>query len=441
MSASFSGKRVVVMGLGHFGGGVAVVRWLAAQNAKVTLTDSASDEDLRDALGQLDGLLLEGVHLAGHREEDFQNAEIVVVNPAVRPGNRFVDLASQSGAWITTELELFLRACPAKTIGVTGSNGKSTTTAMTAAIVAASGRRAWLGGNIGASLLDKLPRIATDDWVVLEISSFQLFRLHDDTPRPSIAVVTNCTPNHLDWHPSYEHYVAAKQRILQGPQPCRCAVLNLEDPEVSSWTPLAAECLDPPYAPESLPRLTIPGRHNRVNASLAARAARAAGCSQSDIDAGLTNFRGLPQRLEPITFNGQTGLKGRRFYNDSSATTPESTVAALETLEGRVWLLAGGSDKGIEFGPLTEAIVRCAAGAAFFGDVRRRLLAGVLEREPDFLAAAFSTLEESLAWCWVQSQPGDVIALSPACASKDQFQNYRQRGEHFVRCVERLAGR
>ena len=435
-----SGHRVTIMGLGHHGGGVAAARFMAEQGAAVTVTDRAEQRALGDSLQRLADVRIGRYELGGHRDIDFRNADVVVVNPAVRPDDWFLNLARQSGATITTEIELFLGACPTTVIGVTGSNGKSTTAAMTAEILRADGRGTWLGGNIGRSLLGDLPEIRRDDVVVLELSSFQLAQLSEEARWPAIAVVTNCTPNHLDWHANLADYVAAKQRILTGQTSGSAAVLNPHDVQVAGWThlvrgqPLAVLPL------ESLPPLDVPGRHNQENAACAAAAARAAGCSATAIDSGLRAFRGLPHRLELVD-----QIAGRKFYNDSMATTPESVIAALDALgcvdgqNGPTWLLAGGHNKGADFAAMGRAMVRRARGAAFFGAARNALHASVDSCE--LPCTTTETLAEALDWCWQRSQRGDHIVLSPACASYDQFVDFAERGETFVRYVRRLANR
>ena len=305
---------------------------------------------------------------------------------------------------------------------------------MIAAILEADGRHVWLGGNIGVSLLDRLEEIRPEHWIVLELSSFQLRHLGSKARLPEVAVLTNCTPNHLDWHGSFEDYAAAKQRILTGQQFDALAVLNPFDPEVSRWRRLVRGTLVPCVDQGVIPALRLPGEHNRQNALCAATAAVAVGCSSESIRTALERFGGLPHRLEMFAV-----FQGRRFYNDSAATTPEATIAALESLQGRTWLLAGGSDKGSGFGPLADAITRLTTGAAFFGTVRENLLALVLSRARGFTSNAVQTLDEALAWCWQRSRPGENIMLSPACASHDQFRNYRHRGEFFVDCVRKLA--
>ncbi|NUQ64686.1 MAG: UDP-N-acetylmuramoyl-L-alanine--D-glutamate ligase [Pirellulales bacterium] len=429
------GRRVTVMGLGHFGGGVAAARWLARSGAVVTVTDLASEKTLLEPLRSLAGVQIANYRLGGHRDEDFRHADLVVVNPAVRPENPFLQVASAAGVPLTSEMEIFLAACPARVIGVTGTNGKSTTAAMTAAILRADGRRVHLGGNIGRSLLGSVDRIAPDDWVVLEISSFQLRYLSAGTRFPEAAVVTNCAPNHLDWHGTFANYAADKQRILTGQKEDGLAVLNTLDPEVATWAKLVPSRQLPPLPLDEIPELSVPGRHNRVNAACAAAAALGIGCAQASIVAGLASYRALRDRLELVAVIG-----ARKFYNDSSSTTPESTIAALDAIEGPMWLLAGGSDKGADFGPMAEAIAARATGAALYGAVREGLRTKIVQSRSTFPCTAVDTMDDGLRWCWRRSRPGESIVLSPGCASKDQFQNYRARGEHFVGLLRVMAG-
>ncbi len=430
------GRRITIMGLGRHGGGVAAARYLARLGAAVTVTDLAGERELARSLAALDGAPIAAFHLGGHREDDLREADLVVVNPAVRPKSEFLEVARRHGVPITTEIELVLARCPAEIIGITGSNGKSTTAAMTAAILQADGRRGWLGGNIGGSLLDELDSIRAGDWVVLELSSFQLYRLGPAARMPEVAVVTNCTPNHLDWHADFGEYVAAKQRILTGQRCEGMAILNTDDPEVRTWVPLVGGRGVAPVPLEELPPLATPGAHNRANAALAAAAALAIGCDQRAVDRGLASFAGLPHRMEYV---GQ--FRGRRFYNDSKATTPEATLAALAALDGPTWLLAGGYDKKINLDALAAAIVGKTCGAAFYGQVRGQLAAGVRRHRPEFPHVETETLAAALAWCVASSRAGDCILLSPASASLDQFEDFAQRGERFVEMVRLLEGR
>ena len=448
---SYRDQRVTVMGLGQFGGGAAAARWLAAEGARVTVTDLADERTLAPALENLAGCPISAFHLGGHCEADFRQADLVVVNPAVRPESPWLGVARQNGVPLSTEIDLFLRHCPATTIGVTGSNGKSTTAAMIAAILQADGRRTWLGGNIGRSLLDVLDEISSGDSVVLELSSFQLSYLRPETRVPHVGVITSFSPNHLDWHASLDEYAAAKRILFQRQQPCDLAVANTHDRRLASIVlgtlRVSNTVLDtrrvsndfpgrllPLVNADELPRLLVPGWHNRMNAACAATAALGAGCSRAAVERGLLEFRGLPQRMELIAEAG-----GRAFYNDSTSTTPESTIAALESLDRPVLLLAGGRSKGFDFTEMVEAIGRRAVGAAFFGEVGPRLFDQLKASHVDSAAVALPTLEDALAWCWETSALGDAIVLSPGCSSHDQFRNFRHRGARFAELVARLA--
>jgi UDP-N-acetylmuramoylalanine--D-glutamate ligase len=431
-----SGKRVTVMGLGRHGGGVGAARWLAERGAIVAVTDLADERALADSLDELRGARVARYCLGGHCERDFREADLLVVNPAVRPNDRWVQMAAAAGAAITSEIELFMNRCRGRIVGVTGSNGKSTTAAMTAAMLEADGRPTRLGGNIGRSLLGELETIAPDDWIVLELSSFQLYRLSSHARLPEAAIVVNCTPNHLDWHGSWPHYVAAKRRLVAEQAPDGVSVLNDLDPEARSWASLVRGKVAKPWPDERLPPLNVPGAHNRANAACAAAAAEALGCSPPAIERALREFRGLPHRLEPVA-----ELDGIKFYNDSMATTPESVVAAVDALGPRAWFLAGGYDKGVDYSAMIARLADGACGVAFYGAVRHKLAELMTQREGRCEWVACETLCEALTWCWRRSRPGDALVLSPGCASYDQFRDYRHRAATFVEAARALVAR
>lgn len=426
-------RRVTIFGLGRHGGGVAAARYCALAGAAVTVTDLADEQTLAESLTQLKDVGIAKHALGGHQEEDFRSTDIVVVNPAVKPGNRFVQIARQGGARIASETELFLDACPATVIGVTGTVGKSTTAAMTAAILQRGGKRAWLGGNIGHSLLADLAEIRAADFVVLEMSSFQLHWLSDEARWPDMAVVTNCAANHLDWHGTWEHYAAAKQRLIRRMPAHGFAVLNNYDAQVSTWRRICGWAARPRRL-ETLPMLRLTGDHNRINAACAARVAKELGVEDAVISQALAEFAGLPHRMQ---FSGD--FSGRRFYNDSKATTPAATIAALNTMDRSTWLLLGGADKEIELSELANEVARNAKGAAVFGAVAEKLDDAIRNIDPTFPVFRSETMEAALAWCWEQSQEGDAILLSPACASTDQFRDFAQRGEVFERLVREIS--
>ena len=328
-------RRVTIMGLGCHGGGVAAARYCAAAGAIVTVTDLADETKLAESLTQLGDRPIAKFVLGRHGDDEFRAAEIVVVNPAVRPGNRFVELARQAGVRIASEIELFLDACPATVIAVTGTVGKSTTAAMLAAILQAAGRRAWLGGNIGHSLLGDLPKMRAGDVVVLELSSFQLHWLSDTARWPQGAIVTNCLPNHLDWHRTWPEYVAAKQRLLTHLPESGFCVLNTRDAEVNGWSELPRGKLWP-LCESLVPKLQIAGKHNVANAVCAATAAKGLGIVEPTIARALAEFTGLPHRNRIV---GERA--GRVFINDSKSTTTAATIAALTSCPYPTWLLLG----------------------------------------------------------------------------------------------------
>lgn len=470
------GKRVTVMGLGLFGGGVGVARFLARRGAKVTITDLKPAGELQKSLAALGDLPIAAYHLAGHQEADFAQAELVVVNPGVPKTSPYLKLARRAGARLTTEINLFFADCRGQIIGVTGSNGKSTTAAMIHAILARTPRRAWLGGNIGGSLLEDVDRIGPEDCVVLELSSFQLQDLRECGVSPAAAVVTTFTANHLDRHANLDEYRQAKQGILAFQSPDDLAVLNQDDPEVASWRRCtrarvlgyglsdsggegaflggerAVFRLEGREARWKLSEcVRVPGRHNLSNALAAAACAMALGAGVEDVRRGLCGFHGLPHRLQ---LAGE--VAGRRFYNDSIATTPESTLAALEAFGEALWVIVGGSDKGLDLSGVAEALARRARGVAAIGQTGPRMLEFVRglahgphvlegpglaksrERGAPALQLAGS-LSEAVEWCFARSAPGDVILLSPACASFGLFQNFADRGTQFCTLVAQLA--
>lgn len=461
-----AGIRATVMGLGTFGGGAGAVEFLCRQGAHVTVTDLRDAGSLAGQLERLDRLPGHPItwRLGEHRDEDFSGADLVVVNPAVPTGSRWTAIAEAAGAKLTTEIGLFWDLCPARTIAVTGSNGKSTTTAMIHAILSASGQVAWLGGNIGGSLLGELRSISPDDWVVLELSSFQLEHLDRQQVAPDIAVVTNLSPNHLDRHKTLDAYRHAKQTILRWQTPEQACVLNDLDPDVSAWSFRGRRCgfgggcrpdgvsgpgvhlvdVDPETAMvrmgETADEIPLghwvvgPGHHNRLNAAAATAAALLAGARVEDVRSGLRGFDGLPHRLQLV---GESD--GRSFYDDSLATTPESVEVALASFASPVVLLAGGYDKRVPLEGLARTIARGTRAVALMGETAGELERLLVELGWDGPRRVCESFDEAFEWAMSQSRSGDNIVLSPGCASYDWFPSFRERGEEFVRLARTAA--
>jgi UDP-N-acetylmuramoylalanine--D-glutamate ligase len=450
------GRRVLVMGLGNFSGGVSAARFMARRGARVLVTDLAPPEHLASSVAALEGEPIEAMRLGGHQAEDFRWAELVVTSPAVRRDDPFLRIARAAGARVTSEMNLFFQLCPAPVVGVTGSNGKSTTAAMIQAMLQAAGRPCWLGGNIGRSLLDSVDAIRTDDLVVLELSSFQLEELDELARSPHVAVVTTFTPNHLDRHPTLDAYRRAKQTILRHQRPGDLAALNADDPEVRAWPTRCrtlwyglddhgheGSFLDGERAVvrlkgrevefELLGAMRLCGVHNRSNALAAGCVAAALGVDARSIRDALASFHTLPHRLEPIA-----EVDGRWFYDDSIATTPESTLAALAALEAPVWLIAGGHDKGLDLNEVAQRIAERVKGVALLGQTAPVLRELVGRHSPAGRVPAmqeFTHMDGAVAWCYHRSEPGDVILLSPACASFGMFRNFVDRAEAFRRAI------
>jgi len=440
----WAGRKVLVMGLGRFAGGVGVSRYLAGQGADVTVTDLSGPEKLAESLRQLEGLPIT-FHLGGHREKDFAEADIIVVNPAVPKDSPWLEIACKHGTATTAEMNIFFANCPATIVGVTGSNGKSTTTAMTGEVLRV-GKKVWVGGNIGnKSLLAEIGRIGPDDVVVLELSSFQLYDLAELKRSPQVAVVTNISPNHLDRHGSMDEYIRAKQHILRYQGKKDVAVLNRLDKEVVGWEGLTKgrvvwypqECAG---QSDALPKieLRVPGEHNQLNAAAALAVGKVFGIEEKAAREALVKFKGLEHRLEFIR-----ELEGVRYYNDSIATTPQSVLAAVDSFAEKKVIILGGYDKKLPFDELAVKITGTVEAVVLLGQVREKLK-GSIEQEKRRRNEALPVcvqvedLAQAVAAARGCARDGMVVLLSPACASYDMFNNFQERGKLFKKLVFEL---
>lgn len=434
-------RRVTVLGLGRFGGGVGVTKWLCSRGARVTVSDLAPDEKLAESVAALDGLDVE-LHLGGQREQDFTEADLVVVSPAVPPEAEPLRLADAAGVARTTEINLFVARCRAPIVGITGAVGKSTTTAMAGAVLAEA-RTTHVGGNIGRSLLGELDAIAPDHVVVLELSSFQLERLPEIAVSPHVALVTNLIPNHLDRHGTMEAYAAAKKNLFRYQRRGDVLILNRADPATAPWASEAAEGVkvewfDPSDEPFDL---SVVGAHNQANAQAAWAIARQFGVSRERAAAALKAFAGLDHRLQ---FVGE--FDGVRYFNDSKCTTPEGAIVAAGAFEpGTAVMILGGYDKQVSFEALGAALAARAKAVVTVGAtadaIAAAVLAGIAARKtgesegPAVLRA--DSLEGAVELARGAADRGDAVVLSPACASYGMFLNYEQRGRRFIEWVQR----
>jgi len=429
-----AGKRITVAGLGRFGGGVAVARWLVSQGARVLVTDRDTPEKLADSLQQLAGEPID-YRLGEHRTEDFTAADLVVASPAIPPGSPYLLAAAAAKVPVTTEIRLFVERCPARIVGVTGTKGKSTTASMLGRMLATK-YRTHLGGNIGVSLLDKLPIITADDVVVLELSSFMLYHLGQAQWSPPLAVVTMIGSDHLDWHVTREAYVAAKTNIVRYQRPGDVAVLCGQDPGAMALADICAQTGASviAYRLDRQIELHVPGQHNQLNAAGATAAAGAMGVDAETAAHAVRDFEGLPHRLRQVHMDA-----GAAYFDDSIATVPASAVAALDSFPPRTVIqIVGGHDAKADMALMCTRLAERAKAVLCIG-ATGDAIAAMVESAGTQLAQCGAAvhrcgdLATAIKIAKTIAKDGDVVLLSPGCKSFDQFVNYEKRGEEFAR--------
>ena len=451
----WSGRRVTIVGLAREG--VALVRYLAPKGALITVSDAKTEADLAKT-GALDQIAGWPVRLAvgGNRAEDLIGADIVFVSPGVPKDLPFLDEARRAGTRLSSETELFFETCRGTIVGITGSSGKTTTTSLVGDILKAAGHPTYVGGNIGRPLIEQVDAIPPEAYAVLELSSFQLEALHRSPP---IAAVTNITPNHLDRHPSMEHYTQSKANLIRYQGVGDWAILNADDPgsrpldelvrgRVLYFGHLAAgqegayqsgDQLVLRLAGGEQPVLTraevpLRGDHNISNVLTAIAVAAACGVATPILAEAIRAFRAVEHRIEFVREIG-----GVSYYNDSIATAPERTLAALRSFTEPVVLLAGGRDKHLPWGDLAREIARRCRAVLVFGEAAGligRALAATPGAPP---AVDCATVEEATRRAAGLAQPGDVVLLSPGCTSYDQFRDFEERGCLFKDVVRSWA--
>ena len=459
--------KVTVQGLGLNGGGLSSAAFFARRGALVTVTDLRSAEVLQPSIDSLAAWPVRYV-LGRHEEADFTGADVVIKNPAVPPSSPYLRAAREKGVPVETDLSVFLQLAPGPLLAVTGSKGKSTTAAAMHHCLRERFPGARLGGNITISPLTFLEELRPEDPVVLELSSWQLADLRGrGLLAPRVCVVTRILPDHQDKYPDMESYVADKKVIFQSQRPEQFTVLNADDPWQSEFPLETAATVRwfsasplPPERPGAflhggvgvlraggleetiLPsRLAVPGEHNRLNLLAAGLACRLAGLEPALIAPALAAFPGIEHRLELVL--EQDGV---RVYNDSAATIPQAAAAALASLPAPVFLIAGGTDKNLDFRPLAEAAER-AAGIFLLQGSGTSKLAGLLEAAGVPFAGPFPSLPVTLANAWEQARAqsrrsagGCSLVFSPGCASFELFLNEFDRGRRFKELVRSLAG-
>jgi UDP-N-acetylmuramoylalanine--D-glutamate ligase len=458
-------KNVLVVGLGMTG--LATARFLHHRGAAVTVTDMAAEKDL--AAASVLELHQQGIctELGGHRRESFESSDMIVLSPGVPHTHDFMTGARQKGIPVIGEIELASRFVQEPIIAITGTNGKTTTTSLLGDMLAQCGMRVFVGGNIGNPLIGHVDRGERADWIVLEISSFQLDTI--DTFRPDIGILLNVTADHLDRYADMAGYAASKGRIFQNQTLEDIAILNGADPWVLSetakihsrkWVFNGSNALEegtgvtgnalmfsfascphrighPPCAlpaPGSL-RLDLSksrlyGKHNQENICAAVMAAVAAGGDVQNIQIALNQFRGLAHRIEFV----QT-VDGVTYVDDSKATNVDAVSRALESFQEPVVLIMGGRDKGGDYGILGQVMHNHVKHLILLGEASELIAAALGNLVPTVRA---SSMREAVRIANQSASPGDVVLLSPACASFDMFRSYAHRGDVFQSEVNRL---
>jgi UDP-N-acetylmuramoylalanine--D-glutamate ligase len=437
---SLDGQRALVVGLGVHGGGVGVARYLAESGASVIVTDLQSSERLAPSVAALSDCDIT-FRLGRHEEADLDGVDFVVRNPAVPQESSFIRAAEARGIPVLMEMSLFLVACPsARVVGITGTKGKTTTTTLTGEILRKAGQDVVVAGNLRVSALAQLPHITTATTVVLELSSFQLEGLDVIRRSPRVGAVTNLMADHLNRYVSMESYVDAKRRVFLYQDAHGIAVLNRQN---EACVALAE---DVPGAVEWFGHeTTVPGfcenlggwsgAHNLANARCAATIGRIMGADDTAIGEAVRGFGGVPYRQQLVRVRG-----GVRFINDTAATTPDATVAALASIDGPIVLIAGGADKGLDFQGLGSALARTGCPVTDLilleGSATDRLAVAAGDH---LIRGRHASFPEAVAHATRLAVPGGAVLLSPGCASFGMFLNEFDRGDQFNDLVRALA--
>jgi len=439
-----AGTKALVVGMKR--SGVASVELLAREGAIVTAADLKPLDQLSEAREVLERLR---IPFALQTPEVFQSAQLIVLSPDVPADLPPLQAARARGANVIGEIELAAPFLKGRNIGITGSNGKTTTTSLIGHILRESGIPVQVGGNIGTPATAMITTSHDNGWNVLELSSFQLETIFDF--RAQIALALNVTQNHLDRHHAFENYAAAKGRLFSTQRAEDHAILNADDATCVSYAKLTKASVNwfsgtrevapgawlrddqlyldgQPLMPAS--EIPIRGRHNAENVLAASIAAARVGAPPAAITAAVRSFRAVEHRLEFVR-----NLSGVDFYNDSKATSVDATLKALDAFPGGLWVILGGKDKGLDYAPLRAPLGHKARAAVLIGAAAPKIASQLDGAVP---LVDVHTLDAAIAHAFEHAAAGDTVLLAPACASFDQFRSFEHRGETFKRLVNEL---
>ncbi|MGH9514796.1 MAG: UDP-N-acetylmuramoyl-L-alanine--D-glutamate ligase [Terriglobales bacterium] len=445
------GKRVLVVGLGR--SGVASALFLQSRGARVTVSDAKSEDQLRE---EIPALLDAGiaVETGTHGERTFRNQDLIVVSPGVPVDAEPLEQARAFGQPVIGEIELASQFLASPIVAITGSNGKTTTTTLVGEIIAASGFKTLVGGNIGTAAITLVDRATPETVIVLEVSSFQLETI--TSFRPRVAVVLNVTPDHLDRHRTFAAYVHAKARIFENQRAEDFAVLNADDPtcvELANrvranifWFSRQRELETGAFVRDGqlvfrrngsvqtillVSEIPLKGSHNLENILAAVCAGALMGCAPEMIRSAIVNFKAVEHRLEYVAT-----IDGVEYYNDSKATNVDAAMKALQSFPANIHLILGGKDKASDYTQLNNLLRERVKSVYTIGAAAEKIQSHI---KGTTQIVTSGTLEAAVKQAASASQSGDVVLLAPACASFDQFQNYEHRGRTFKEIVRQLA--
>lgn len=446
----YTGKKITILGLGRYehGSGIAAVKFFIDQGADLLITDLQSEEELAHQVERVkryateknyQGNLVWG--MGGHKEEYITQADLLVPNPGVPVTSSFVQLAQENGVLIESEMSLFFKRCPAKIIGVTGTRGKSTTTALIHHFLQSLEKKIWLGGNIAkSSPLEFLSQIKADDMVVLELSNFMLEYLNLQKLSPDIAVLLNVLPDHLSRYAGgMDEYAGVKEVITKYQDEEGVLICNQQNRythEIGKRTKARVIWFDPtnPATPVNLQLATLVGEHNQANILAAVVTAEYLGLSQEQIENTLGSFRPLEGRLQFVD-----EINGVTFINDTTSTTPVAGIAAIEALRDRpIVLIAGGADKGLSFSEFAQELSKLKAVILLPGKGTEGILEAIKKESISVELIEAGSMSDAVKLAHSRAESGDIVLLSPACSSFGLFKNEFDRGEQFDQFVQNL---
>jgi UDP-N-acetylmuramoylalanine--D-glutamate ligase len=443
------GKRVLVIGLARTG--VATALFCAERGTLVTATDTRSADELRESLPKLRDAGVQ-LQLGGYTDAILHEQELVVPSPGVPADSPLLVKAREMKITVWSEIELAFRFLHGQLIGITGSNGKTTTTSLVDHILRHAGFSSALAGNIGTPLIATVRQSDEGTITVAELSSFQLELI--DTFRPNISVLLNLTPDHLDRHKTFSAYTAAKARIFENQTEQDAAIINLDDTASREIAPSRPQVFwfsrktnveqgafvrngklifrrnNQEEAILNCDEIPLPGTHNLENVLAAAIAARIAGAQPAQIAGAIRSFPGVEHRIEFVA-----EINGVRYYNDSKATNVDATLKALGAFPGRIIVILGGKDKGSDYTQLRTTLREKAVLALLIGSATDKIEKQI---EGNVAIRRAETLQNALQFAAQAAHAGDIVLLAPACASFDQFQNYEHRGRVFKELVHQL---